>query len=755
MASASDEGAALVGRVASGAREPRGQVILAGEGGASDEDNGMVPGSRWGDEEEEVEPAGDDSEEEATPAEEKEQEQRGSPTNGSIPRARLTEQLDSLLNRAGLYSQFLFDQIEQLEDAVQRTTLSSQGADDDQDETGGTGDAPSSSQKGKRKRSGSQKGGKETKKAKTSGSSKRVLLPLFEGKLREYQLKGVMWLISLYQNGVNGVLADEMGLGKTIQTIAFLSHLRSNGVMGPFLIVAPLSTLANWVSEFERFTPSIPVILYHGSKQERERLRKLKIPAGVQASSEFPVIVTSYEIVIRDAPHFHHHRFKYVVVDEGHRLKNFNCLLVRQLKMVNTDSRLLLTGTPLQNNLSELWSLLNFLMPEMFPDLDTFKNLFDFQNVGQKDGCEAIVEAEKEESIVSKLHSILMPFLLRRMKSDVELALPQKTEILLYAHMTSYQKDLNKRLLDDSMSLQAVTRNGSEKEVHLARLNNVLMQMRKVCNHPDLILGTLDGSIKFPSADELVKQCGKLALMDRILNKLHSKGHKVLIFSQMTKMLDLLDSFFDERGHDALRIDGSVPWQERQERINAFNTDPEKWLFLLSTRAGGLGVNLTAADTVIIYDSDWNPQQDLQAMDRCHRIGQSKPVLVLRLATSHSVEGKMLKRAADKMALTRLIIKKGAFRGDKESKSGCSSLATDELVQLLKADISLDDVPQSGEVSDGVLEELLDRARIGGRRRVPATGVGYEIVQGQGSTNMLSIGAVDGNVQLGTAEKGP
>eukprot|EP00803_Ostreobium_quekettii_P009166 evm.model.scf_268.3 EVM.evm.TU.scf_268.3 scf_268:59398-67593(-) len=659
-----------------------------------------------------------------------------SPSNGTIPKARLTEQLDSLLDRAGLYSQFLSDQIQQLEGAVEGTNLESQGGDVGV-EAGG--DAPGSSLKGKRKRGGGQKGGSKAKKSKPSGEEKKqVLLPLFEGQLRDYQLTGVMWLISLYQNGINGILADEMGLGKTIQTIAFLSHLRNNGVMGPFLIVAPLSTLANWMSEFECFAPSIPALMYHGSKQEREQLRKLKIPAGVQASPDFPVVITSYEILIRDAPHFHHHRFKYVVVDEGHRLKNFDCLLVRQLKMVHTDSRLLLTGTPLQNNLSELWSLLNFLMPDMFPSLDTFKNLFDFQNVGQKGACQAIIEAEREQSIVTKLHNILLPFLLRRMKSDVELALPQKTEVVLYAPMTSYQKELNKQLLDDSVSFQAVSKNGSERELRLSSLNNVLMQMRKICNHPDLILGEIDGSIKFPSPEQLIEQCGKLALMDRILKKLHSKGHKVLIFSQMTKMLDLLDSFFDEQGHEALRIDGSVPWQERQERINTFNTDPDKWLFLLSTRAGGLGINLTAADTVIIYDSDWNPQQDLQAMDRCHRIGQSKPVLVLRLATSHSVEGKMLRRASNKMALTRLVIKKGAFRGDKETKSTRSSLASDELLQLLKADISLDDVPQSGEVSDDIMDQLLDRTDDVTHARIPAAGVGYEIVQQQGCTDVLS-----------------
>jgi hypothetical protein len=318
----------------------------------------------------------------------------------------------------------------------------------------------------------------------------------------------------------------------------------------------------------------------------------------------------------------------------------------------------------------------------------------------------------------------------------------------------------------------------------LATLNNVLMQMRKNCNHPDLITSAFTAELNYPPPDVLAAQSGKLALLDRLLRRLHARGHKVLIFSQMTKMLDLLESFLSQSGHSACRLDGGVPYAARQEAIESFNSDPATWLFLLSTRAGGLGINLTAADTVVIYDSDWNPSADLQvgvcgcvgvcwmggwvgarvagrragtwpaarcapmgaahacliaaashatpphptpaghpqAMDRCHRIGQTRPVLVFRLATSHSVEGRMLARAADKMALERLVIRKGVFKevlelggahgGAAGADGGAkgTSLSASELLALLRADFAMDDVPQSGAVSDDTLKALLDRS---------------------------------------------
>lgn len=228
-------------------------------------------------------------------------------------------------------------------------------------------------------------------------------------------------------------------------------------------------------------------------------------------------------------------------------------------------------------------------------------------------------------------------------------------------------------------------------------LNNVLMQMRKNCNHPDLITSAFTRDVNYPPPDVLTAQSGKLALLHRLLTRLRAGGHKVLIFSQMTKMLDLLESYLEQSGHSACRLDGGIPYAQRAEAIESFNADPNTWLFLLSTRAGGLGINLTAADTVIIYDSDWNPSADLQAMDRCHRIGQTRPVLVFRLATSHSVEGKMLRRACDKMALERMVIRKGVFKevldmGGAGGEGGEGGSAGGRQVRVLRPGWLVDDV---------------------------------------------------------------
>ena len=502
-------------------------------------------------------------------------------------------------------------------------------------------------------------------------SETQKLLPMMTVNMRDYQLKGVKWLIALYQNGLNGILADQMGLGKTVQTIGFLSHLRSKGVLGPYLVIGPLSTLSNWVNEFHKFCPSFPVVLYHGSKTDRADIRARHLPITTPIKDTFPVIVTSFEIVMADRKFLSKYNFKYLVVDEGHRLKNFDCKLIRELKEIPTSNKLLLTGTPLQNNLPELWSLLHFLLPDVFSSLSQFQSWFDFSAENKDDEK----ETSKRAKVVEKLHGILKPFLLRRLKGDVEVNLPRKKEIVIYAHMVETQKKFNDALVDKTIGEMLQKLSGGVAPVGSTALNNMLMQLRKNCNHPDLISGGLDGSIMFPSAAELVEQCGKFRLLDRIMKKLRQRGHKTLIFSQMTKMLDLIESYFEQQGSRVCRIDGSVAWQERKEQMDAFNTDPSVDIFLLSTRAGGLGINLTAADTVIIYDSDWNPHQDMQAMDRCHRIGQTKPVHVLRLATAHSVEGKMLSRANSKLALEKLVITKGNFRqegAEMDAKDGAS-----------------------------------------------------------------------------------
>lgn len=651
-------------------------------------------------------------------------------------------QLNLLLDQTTLYSQFLSEQMESLDN--QTAAPGTEGA------AGEGGDAAAAGAARPSKRAKGQNGKEAPPPSKTAD-----LLPLMTGgEMRDYQLKGVKWMISLYQNGLNGILADQMGLGKTVQTIGFISHLRSKGVHGPYLIIGPLSTLPNWISEFQRWAPSIPCMLYHGSKQERAAMRNtsIKVPRGGAVDDAFPVICTSYEIVIADRKFFMHHHFKYIVVDEGHRLKNFECKLLRELRLIPTNNKLLLTGTPLQNNLPELWSLLNFLLPDVFSSLGDFQSWFDFtsEDVARAEAngkADELSPDNQRARVVSKLHNILRPFLLRRLKMDVETSLPRKKEIVLYAQMTKPQKELNKKLVEKTIeeAMRKLAAEGSSTGGSVVtNLNNTLMQCRKNCNHPDLITGPYDGSVVLPPLETLVEQCGKMKLLHRLLLKLKAKGHKVLIFSQMTKMLDLLEHYLECQSITPCRIDGNVSYHDRQRYMHEFNSNPDVFVFLLSTRAGGLGINLTAADTVIIYDSDWNPHQDMQAMDRCHRIGQTRPVHVYRLCTAHSVEGRMLRRANDKLKLMRIVMKKGEFEQEqkKEVKDvGQGGVRAEELLDLLKDDIRQEDVSQSKDISDAMLERLLDRSDLidgYAGKALPPVGEGYEVVEEKDSASLLA-----------------
>ncbi|EDO46669.1 predicted protein [Nematostella vectensis] len=597
------------------------------------------------------------------------------------------------------------------------------------------------------------------------------------GALRSYQLEGVEWLKGLYENGVNGILADEMGLGKTIQCIGLVSYLIEMGVRGPFLVAAPLSTLPNWVSEFRRFSPQIPVILYHGSIQERTSLRR-KITKLKKAGpfETMPVVVTSYEIAMNDQKHLFQLMWKHMIVDEGHRIKNLNCRLIRELKSYNSANRLLLTGTPLQNNLAELWSLLNFLLPDIFDDLNSFQRWFDFSAINDEGGNEKIIAQEKEHQVLERLHSILTPFLLRRLKTDVELSLPPKKEVLVRAPLTSkqtefYRAALDKTILDivgdnkdkkeDKVEISSTGRkkrkgrrninykifddeNGSIEELaeELAtleksrreictpsqksstydisiKITNILMLLRKCCNHPYLLEYPLDPvTQQYKIDEELVRCSGKMLLLDQMVPALKRRGHKILIFSQMTKMLDILQDYCYLRGYQYSRLDGSMKVEDRREEIDAFASDPEKFIFLLSTRAGGLGLNLSAADTVIIYDSDWNPQSDLQAQDRCHRIGQTKPILVYRLVTSNTVDQKIVERAASKRKLEKMVIYKGKFKG-KVDGTTLNALQLKELLESSHHDeiISKDEVI----LSQSELESLLDRSSMYVKRETSAS----------------------------------
>ncbi|KAJ9054207.1 putative ATPase [Entomophthora muscae] len=491
-----------------------------------------------------------------------------------------------------------------------------------------------------------------------------------------------------------------MGLGKTIQTIGFLSHLVEQGIEGPFLIVVPLSTISNWVNEFARFAPAISTIMFYGTKDERMVLRKRHFSGKVP---DFMVTITSYEMAIRDRSFFQRFTWKYLVVDEGHRLKNFDCKLSQELKKIGTLNRLLLTGTPLHNNLSELWALLNFILPDIFDDLTSFIDWFDLSDIGapQENGF----DGDQKKSMVQQLHQILKPFLLRRLKVDVEHSLPKKREYILNAHLTLEQKKLYDVILEGklrehilALELQDVASQPTpestfkttykyindgedieeivtevpfnpmqvaKKNVGGLHLENIVMQLRKVCNHPILFHTPYDketGEYIYDPVKTL-ESSGKMLLLDKLLHELIAKDHRVLIFSQFTQIVDIIESYLlNLRKWEFCRIDGTVKQDSRQQQIQDFNSNTNIKIFLISTRAGGLGINLATADTVIFYDSDWNPQMDLQAQDRCHRIGQKKPVIVYRLITANTVEAHLIGRANSKRLLEKLVIHKNKFK---------------------------------------------------------------------------------------------
>lgn len=459
------------------------------------------------------------------------------------------------------------------------------------------------------------------------------------GELRDYQVAGLNWLISLYHNNINGILADEMGLGKTLQTISLISYLQEcKGISGPHLFLAPKSTLQNWLNEFNRWTPDMKVFILHGTADERKQAIRDRLKGE---SLDFNVCITSYEICLLEKTSLGKIAWNFLVIDEAHRIKNEHSMLSEVVRVLSSEHRLLLTGTPLQNNLHELWALLNFLLPDVFHNVEDFDRCFS--------------EGSDQGGTVSQLRSLLEPFLLRRLKREVEHSLLPKKEVYLYVPLSEMQRRWYQKILQKDISSLS---NLAGKGITRTALLNIAMQLRKCCNHPYLFDGAEPGP-PFTTDEHLVENSGKLQLLDKLLGKLRSNGSRVLIFSQMTRMLDVLEDYCFLRSFSYCRIDGSTGHQERVEAIEDFSKpDSDIFLFLLSTRAGGLGINLTAADVVIIYDSDWNPQVDLQAQDRAHRIGQTKQVVVFRFVSEHTIEEKVLERALQKLRLDQLVIQK-------------------------------------------------------------------------------------------------
>lgn len=760
---------------------------------------------------------------------------------------------------------------------------------------------------------------------------------LLRGTLREYQHYGLDWLAGLYNNHINGILADEMGLGKTIQTIALLAHLAvEHEVWGPHLVVVPTSVILNWEMEFKKWCPGFKIMTYYGSIEERRQKRK-----GWTDDTSWNVLITSYQLVLQDQQVLKRRNWHYMVLDEAHNIKNFRSQKWQTLLTFRTRARLLLTGTPLQNNLTELWSLLFFLMPsdgdgtgiEGFADLRNFSEWF-------RRPVEQILEHGREtmddetKRVVTKLHTILRPYILRRLKADVEKQMPAKYEHVVYCRLSKRQ-----RFLYDGFMSMAQTKETLASGNYLSIIN-CLMQLRKVCNHPDLfetrqistsfvmhhsvateyaskeqlvrrrllyehpltkldldflnlvpisredisrrladdstrlmaygpfnilrerqykrtnwqmmfdgstvqstlealendarkrrmaelerclyfeskrhgrrpVYGTslvefltanskqkptlggrpqtqslaewlsnrssilasmilsieersqaMDGyvrrfacvtpaavasgiteaaltpietryltekerfppydpfheaqmrlSIAFPDKRLLQYDCGKLQRLDKLLRDLKAGGHRALIFTQMTKMLDILEQFLNIHGHRYLRLDGTTKVEQRQILTDRFNNDDRILVFILSSRSGGLGINLTGADTVIFYDLDWNPAMDKQCQDRCHRIGQTRDVHIYRFVSEHTIESNILRKANQKRMLDDVVIQEGEFTTDYFTKLDVRDMIGEEAEAQDEASAAMDRVLSSRVATGGsrVFEQAEDKEDI-------------------------------------------
>uniref|UniRef100_A0A8C3HZS1 Chromodomain helicase DNA binding protein 1 n=1 Tax=Chrysemys picta bellii TaxID=8478 RepID=A0A8C3HZS1_CHRPI len=496
-------------------------------------------------------------------------------------------------------------------------------------------------------------------------------------ELRDYQLNGLNWLAHSWCKGNSCILADEMGLGKTIQTISFLNYLfHEHQLYGPFLLVVPLSTLTSWQREIQTWAPQMNAVVYLGDINSRNMIRTHEWMHLQTKRLKFNILLTTYEILLKDKSFLGGLNWAFIGVDEAHRLKNDDSLLYKTLIDFKSNHRLLITGTPLQNSLKELWSLLHFIMPEKFSSWEDFE---EEHGKGREFGY-------------ASLHRELEPFLLRRVKKDVEKSLPAKVEQILRMEMSALQK-----------------------------------QYYNLC----MIL-----TAKHIFQHHLIRSSGKLILLDKLLIRLRERGNRVLIFSQMVRMLDILAEYLKYRQFPFQRLDGSIKGELRKQALDHFNAEgSEDFCFLLSTRAGGLGINLASADTVVIFDSDWNPQNDLQAQARAHRIGQKKQVNIYRLVTKGSVEEEILERAKKKMVLDHLVIQRMDTTGKTVLHTGATPSSStpfnkEELSAILKfgaEELFKEPEGEEQEPQEMDIDEILKRAETRENEPGPLT-VGDELL---------------------------
>ncbi|KAK4755859.1 hypothetical protein SAY87_009616 [Trapa incisa] len=523
------------------------------------------------------------------------------------------------------------------------------------------------------------------------------------GLLHPYQLEGLNFLRFSWSKGMHVILADEMGLGKTIQSIAFLASVLEEGHY-PHLVIAPLSTLQNWVREFSKWAPHMNVVLYGGPAKAREIIQeheffyassgvKLRAGRGVgqkrQQMIKFDVLLTTYEMINLDTRSLKGIKWQCMIVDEGHRLKNKESKLFSSLKQFSTRHRVLLTGTPLQNNLDELFMLMHFLDAGKFGSLEEFQKEYK--------------DINREEQI-SRLHTMLGPHLLRRLKKDVMKELPLKKELMLQVDLSSKQKQYYRAIL--TRNYEQLTRQAKAK----VSLANVVMELRKLCCHPFMIEAVEEPEMEYSDEyfRQLLETSEKMVLLDKLMVQLKERGHRVLIFSQFQGMLDLLENYLSYKKWSYERIDGLVSGDERQLRIDRFNAvNSSRFCFLLSTRAGGLGINLATADTIIIYDSDWNPHADIQAMARAHRLGQKKKVLICRLVTRGTVEEHIIEMSKNKMVLEHLVV--GKLRDPKLNQEELDDILKYGSKELFADEEGAATLSRRIYYDDAAIHKILDR----------------------------------------------
>lgn len=554
--------------------------------------------------------------------------------------------------------------------------------------------------------------------------------------LKPHQVEGVSWLIRRYKLGVNVVLGDEMGLGKTLQAISFLSYLKVCQLsVGPFLVLCPLSVVDGWVSEIVKFTPKLKVFKYVGDKEYRCNLR-MKIHEHVTGQSStlnvllpFDVLLTSYDIALMDQDFLSQIPWQYAIIDEAQRLKNQSSVLFNVLKdRYIMPRRLLMTGTPIQNDLSELWALMYFCMPSVFGTLDQFLSMFkDISDLS------SVHDAPKVKERLKILRSVLGAFMLRRTKSKLieggNLVLPPLTETTVLVPLVILQKKVYMSILRKELHKLLALSSGTSNH---QSLQNIVLQLRKACSHPYLFPGIEPEP--YEEGEHLVQASGKLLILDQLLQKLHYSGHRVLLFAQMTHTLDILQDFLELRKYSYERLDGSIRAEERFAAIRSFssssaniglNSEADQngaFVFMISTRAGGVGLNLVAADTVIFYEQDWNPQVDKQALQRAHRIGQMNHVLCINLVTERTVEEVIMRRAERKLLLSINVIGDSILKDDNKEQS---EVGTGDLKSIIFGLHMFDpteindgnhrdmNIPEISAMADRVLamrdEEILDK----------------------------------------------